>query len=306
MNPPRFSIVLACYNQRDFVRQAVESAIAQSHPSKEIIAVDDGSRDETPRILDEYSSAIRVVKLPKNQGPLIARNQGCALATGEYLVFLDGDDVLMPWTLAVYDRLIDAHHPKIIVGRRCYFQGEVPEAAAQDRASRIDYVNYEYWLQKDRMLAFGASNLVIHRQAFEDAGGWSPGIFHLDVTDLLLKLGLAGTTLAVVSPDTVWYRRHTGSVTRDVRGMLDCARVLLKKEKAGEYPGGSRHKIDRAVCLGGPTLFWMRRAIRAGLVKEVVRMVGTAWFVVFAAIYRRLLASTKGRRAEQSVDLPGY
>ena len=118
MRPPRFSIVIACYNQRHFVQAAVESAISQPHPSKEVIAVDDASSDGTPEVLDGFGDSIRLVKFAKNQGALAARNHGSSLATGEYLVFLDGDDVLMPWTLQVYERLIAAQSPKIILGRR--------------------------------------------------------------------------------------------------------------------------------------------------------------------------------------------
>jgi len=88
--------------------------------------LDDGSSDGTPEVLDVFGNSIRLVKFAKNLGPLAARNHGSSLATGEYLVFLEGDDVLMPWTLQVYERLIATLRPKIILGQRFYFQGEVP------------------------------------------------------------------------------------------------------------------------------------------------------------------------------------
>lgn len=303
MSSPRFSIVIACYNQRHFVQEAVESALSQAHPSTEIIAVDDASSDGTSEILEKYGNAIRLVKLAKNQGPLAARNHGSSLATGEYLVFLDGDDVLMPWTLQVYERLIAAHSPKIILGRRFYFEGEVPRETAKNVPEKIDYVNYSNWFQKDRMVAFGASNLVIHRATFWKVAGWSPGLFHLDVTDLLLKLGLSGNALVVLAPATVWYRRHSGSVTRDVRGMLECARDLLKKEKAGEYPGGRKYFFSRAVCLGGPILFWSRRAVKRGYLVDALKMATSAWLIIFAAIVQRFIAITRGQCPAQSLEL---
>ena len=119
--------MIACYNQEGFVREAVESAMSQAHPSKEIIVVDDGSRDGTQEVLNSFGASIILAKLPKNCGVYAARNHGASLASGEYLVFLDGDDVLMPWALDVYDRIITARCPEFILGRAAICHGKVPE-----------------------------------------------------------------------------------------------------------------------------------------------------------------------------------
>lgn len=303
MSELRFSIVIACYNQEGFVRQAVESALSQEHPSKEIIVVDDGSRDGTADVLNTFGASIILARLPINRGADAARNHGASLASGEYLVFLDGDDVLMPWTLQVYERLIAAESPKIILGRRLNFQGEVPRAAAEDFPNRIDFVNYACWFQKNRTVIFGASSFVVYRQTFWDAGGWSPGVFHLDMTDLLLKLGLSGKVLVIVFPNTVWYRIHSANVTHSVALILRCAQVLLKKERAGEYPGGRKYLFARSTCLGGPMLSWILVALGKGIYLEAIKLAGSAWFTILGAIVRRFIAVCRGRRPVQSVEL---
>lgn len=303
MKELRFSIVIACFNQEGFVKAAVESALSQEYASKEVIVVDDGSRDGTADVLNTFSASIIPARLRKNRGADAARNYGASLARGEYLVFLDGDDVLMPWTLQVYDRLIAAERPKIILGRRLKFQGEVPRAASEGLPSKIDFVDYEHWLQKDRMVSFGASSFVVHSQTFWDAGGWSPGVFHLDMTDLLLKLGLSGKVVVILAPDTVWYRIHSTNVTHSVAQILRCARVLLKKERAGEYPGGRRYSFARSTCLGGPMLSWIVIAVGKGLYKEAIKLAGSGWFTILSAIVRRFMALCRGRRPVQSVGL---
>jgi glycosyltransferase involved in cell wall biosynthesis len=268
-----------------------------------VIVVDDASSDGTPEVLAAFGNTIRLVQFAENQGANAARNHGASLATGEYLVFLDGDDALMPCALQVYERLVAAYSPKIILGQRFYFRGDVPTAASAEVPRRIDFVNYPRWFERDRMVAVGASTSVINRTAFWDVGGWSPGIFHLDIVDLLVKLGLSGTTLLILAPKTVWYRIHSANVTHAAPAFLRCAHAVLEKERAGGYPGGRKHLFARSACLGGPILYWIRRGVRAGLYSEALKLAGPAWFTIAAAFVRRVLARCSGRRPAQTVAL---
>jgi len=89
------SIVIPCYNSARFLRAAIDSALAQDYKPIEIIAVDDGSTDETHEILESYGSAIEVVT-QANAGVSAARNKGFSVAKGDVIVLLDSDDVLLP------------------------------------------------------------------------------------------------------------------------------------------------------------------------------------------------------------------
>ncbi len=102
MGMTSFSIIITSHNQANFIRDAVDSALAQLHGPKEIIVVDDASSDESQAILAEYSNTIRLIKLQNNVGAGSARNVGIEAAHGDFLVFLDGDDVLLPWALDAY------------------------------------------------------------------------------------------------------------------------------------------------------------------------------------------------------------
>jgi hypothetical protein len=98
MNSPLISCVVIAYNYEKYVRNAVDSVLAQTgfKPDDiEIIAVDDGSTDGTPSILASYGDRIRVIR-QKNQGPVIAMAAGMAAARGKYLAFLDADDEWLP------------------------------------------------------------------------------------------------------------------------------------------------------------------------------------------------------------------
>src|SRR5215204_1671374 len=96
---PLVSVVIPCYKQAHFLGEAIESVLAQSYPNFEIIVVDDGSPDNTSEVAASYPR-VRLVR-QENQGLSAARNSGLSRSEGEYVVFLDADDRLLPGALQV-------------------------------------------------------------------------------------------------------------------------------------------------------------------------------------------------------------
>jgi len=97
---PRFSIVIPTYNRATSVSHTLSGCFAQTFENFEIIVVDDGSSDNTLEVLDTIQDSRLVVVSQKNAGPAAARNAGMDAACGEYIAFLDSDDVWYPDYLA--------------------------------------------------------------------------------------------------------------------------------------------------------------------------------------------------------------
>jgi len=97
--PSLVSVVIPVWNGERFLRQCLDSVLAQEHRPLEIIVVDDGSTDGSARIAAGYASAVRVLR-QENRGPAAARNAGLDAATGEYIAFNDCDDLWQPGKLA--------------------------------------------------------------------------------------------------------------------------------------------------------------------------------------------------------------
>lgn len=94
---PTVSIIMATYNQADFIEKSVRSVLSQTFADYELIVVNDGSTDETDRIFKEKIKSEKIIYcFQANKGAASARNKGLSLATGEYVVFLDSDDLLYP------------------------------------------------------------------------------------------------------------------------------------------------------------------------------------------------------------------
>lgn len=91
----RVSVIVPTYNRADCVGRAIDSILAQTVPCAELIVVDDGSTDETPTVLQRYGSKLWVLRQP-NLGPGAARHRGLAAATGDWVAFLDSDDLWHP------------------------------------------------------------------------------------------------------------------------------------------------------------------------------------------------------------------
>jgi glycosyltransferase involved in cell wall biosynthesis len=104
---PRFSVVIPVYNCARYVGETIQSVIDQRRPALEIIVVDDGSSDETAAVVQRYSDRVSLVYVyQQNQGPSAARNRGVALARGDWIAFLDADDLWRPDKLETLRRHI--------------------------------------------------------------------------------------------------------------------------------------------------------------------------------------------------------
>jgi glycosyltransferase involved in cell wall biosynthesis len=90
---PLVTVVIPCFNYAQYLAEAVDSALGQRYPRIEVVVVDDGSTDDTLAVLEAYGESIRVLTQERG-GPARARNRGAAVARGEFIVFLDADDVL--------------------------------------------------------------------------------------------------------------------------------------------------------------------------------------------------------------------
>jgi glycosyltransferase involved in cell wall biosynthesis len=253
-------------------------------------------------VLEEYRDAVQLHLLPSNHGPLGARNHGAAQASGQYLVFLDGDDVFMPWALDVYERILAERKPPLLLGRTRWFDGPIPTVKAEDVPHQIQFVEYKALFRKDRGVGLSASTFIVDRLAFWNVGGWSEGIFQLDLTDICAKLGVVPTVL-ICSPTTVFYRVHKGNSIHSVPPFIKNLYRLLGKERAGEYPGGQEYRADRRAWFGGSIAFWVMRARRAGLYTDAAKLMLTQWAMVLASVVRRATAVIRGRRPIETMEL---
>lgn len=300
---PRFSVIITFHNQREFIKDALESALSQQHANYEIIVVDDASSDGSPEILQEYRDTAQVLCLKKNVGACGARNRGSEAARGEYLVFLDGDDAFLPWALEVYDRIVEGKNPRLILGTMRWFSETMEALQAGEKPPEIAVVEYGDYLRRDRGYGHSASAMVVARETFEEVHGWLEGFFPLEDVELAMRLGTSGRTVQIVEPQTIWHRAHASNSINNVLSFMPAMRDLLRREREGVYPGGAGRRFERRGLIGGIATHWIKRALKSGLRIEAAALWARSAGMISAALVRKIAVKLYGRQPVQKIPM---
>jgi hypothetical protein len=203
-------------------------------------------------------------------------------------VFLDGDDALLPWALDVYERIVQAKEPKMILGSMRWFEGTMAGLQSGDAPQEITIVDYHDYFQRDRGFGHSASAMVIARQAFEEVHGWLESFFPLEDVELALRLGTAGQTIQIVGPPTIWHRSHSSNSVNNVLSFIPRMEDLLRRERQGFYPGGPTRSFERRALIGGVAAHWVKRAAMSGLRKPAIKLLVHSSLMLSAAMARKI------------------
>jgi len=222
---PLVSVVIATYNQARYVAAAIESALSQTLRDFEIVVVDDGSTDNTWAVLDRYGVAIRVVREP-NAGQAVARNRGVAESRGEFIAFLDGDDIWLPEKL---DRQVNAIRQQPGAGF-CACGYYIADEELRSLGSKWPAPAGNQ-LQSDLLLGnrIGPpTTVIVKRDQFELVSGFDPALSYCCDWDLWIRLAQVTGFCAVNEILAAW-RQHGGNLSRDIRSLEHDSVRLLKK-----------------------------------------------------------------------------
>lgn len=136
---PKVSILIPAYNAERFVGAALQSALNQTWPNTEILLVDDGSKDQTLAVARRYESAKVKIICQENQGAAAARNTALRQAQGDFLQYIDADDLLSPDKIREQVLLLQESNGYLSVSSAIYFyDGDDPDSGLLERSGAID------------------------------------------------------------------------------------------------------------------------------------------------------------------------
>jgi GT2 family glycosyltransferase len=264
---PLFSVIIPTFERVGLLDRSLNSVFAQRFTDFETIVVDDGSTDGTAEYLKVLDQRINVLGQP-NQGPGCARNLGARHARGDYLAFLDSDDLWFPWTLETYRDVVECYRePAFIAGKPLRFSNENGLGGIACSALRAEAFA-DYLASGDEWRWWSASSFVIRRDAFMEVGGFTDEWINGEDADLALRLGVAPGFIQIVTPVTFAYREHAASAKKDVNRTFAGATWKVRTEQAGRYPGGRTRASERRRILTRHTRPVTLQCLRLGLRRE--------------------------------------
>lgn len=223
---PKVSVIIPAYNAEDFIREAVDSALAQTHRDIEVIVVDDSSTDDTPLILKGYGDRI-LVHRQANTGVAGARNTGARLSTGEWVAFLDADDV---WRPAKLERQLAISTSAVSYTNRFNFgaRGALPEVQSEVTPLLAGDV-FVPLLARGNFIT--VSSVMMKREVFDELGGFYHQPGGCEDWDLWLRAA-EHHEFSVAPEPLVGYRFHATSMSRNYRAMAPARRSVVSRALA--------------------------------------------------------------------------
>jgi glycosyltransferase involved in cell wall biosynthesis len=207
--PPLVSILIPAYNAERWIADTIRSALAQTWPRKEIIIVDDGSDDQTLAIARQFASKNVSVVTQENQGASTARNRALALSQGEFIQWLDADDVLSPDKIAKQIEASNRHNSKrtLLSCAWAYFYHRLDRANFTPTSLWCDLSPVEWLIRKmGQNLHMPPATWLVTRELTGAAGPWDQRLSLDDDGEYFCRVILASNAIRFVPEAKVFYR----------------------------------------------------------------------------------------------------
>ena len=224
------------------MRDAIESVLRQEFDDYEIILVDDASTDGSADVIREYADRATIVIREQNGGEMAARNSAIEVARGEYICFLDSDDLWFLWTLQTFAEAIERHNRPTVVSGNVFAFSDQSQVNAVQSDPYVDTVKSCYFTGTRCTAAMSAA---ISRAAIEQVGRFLDLRIVGPDSDLMFRIGDRPGLVQIESPYTIAYRQHSGSLMGNTPLMYQGARQWIDSESEGKYPGGAALRRDR-------------------------------------------------------------
>lgn len=225
MNGPLVSIIIPCFNQGQYLAEAIDSALVQAYRHFEIIVIDSGSTDQTPAVVHRYSDRIRSLSI-ENLGVSRARNAGISTSRGELIALLDADDRWLPDKLAhQVPRLLGSPDVAMLFSsyRSFWPEEKTTTTFVVDgwRPTLHDQLRFNF---------VNSQSAIFRRSIIEAVGGFDETLERAEDWELWNRI-VAMAPIMGTSQVVAEYRRRAGTLSGDARLMLESKVRVLNKSR---------------------------------------------------------------------------
>jgi glycosyltransferase involved in cell wall biosynthesis len=234
------------YNAERYLREAIESILAQTYADFELLIIDDGSTDSSIAIIESYADPrIRLVRNGQNRGVVYTLNRGLALARGRFLARMDSDDIALPHRLERQTAVLEAHPETAVVASTIQQIDEngAPAGSWEEDVAALTSQAIQKMLVKGNCIAHPS---ILGRTSLLQRYGYSANMLHTEDYELWLRICGDGHTIEKISEPLLKYRSHAQSVTvasnrggygDTIKLLRSKAGFITKKIKARSWNG---------------------------------------------------------------------
>ncbi|MEX2597050.1 MAG: glycosyltransferase family 2 protein [Salibacteraceae bacterium] len=255
MSEPKISIITATYNNGEFLADTIRSVLGQTYTNWEWIAVDNGSIDETQKIFSTYKDdRINYIRLPSNLGVSGGRNRALMEASGEFICFLDGDDLLPSESLKSRAQVLITEVDVDFVDGSVYSFTHTPSELTLEHKPSFSGNPLNELLNLNPNVFFGSTWMYRRKPT---AYKFLDGMSHAE--DLLFYISISNNGLYSHTDGCVLhYRRHQRSAMKNLDGLYAGYKVLIREVNKLEFV-----RPDQVVLL--------KRKVRSIMIKSFLR-----------------------------------
>jgi glycosyltransferase involved in cell wall biosynthesis len=228
---PEVSVIMPVYNGEQFLAESVESVLRQTFKDFELICINDGSTDRSQDIIDSFSDSRLKSIVQKNAGPPHARNTGIKSSKGNYLAFLDCDDVWLPFSLEKRLNYLSCSNERFMVHSDAILINESGKNLAGSIRTRNGESPFSgkcfrrLFLEGSNMLT---SSVIIKKELFQHIGLFDESFFRAQDYDLWMRISYH-YPISFLNEPLVKYRVHSNNISNmTMLGEIHSARALLK------------------------------------------------------------------------------
>ncbi len=223
---PKVSIIIPAYNAIAYLPKTIESVLQQTFTDFEVLIVNDGSSDNILQWADDIADARIQVISQSNQGVSTARNTGIAHAKGEYVAFLDADDL---WDATKLEKQVSCLDNDHTIGLVYTWTLLIDQLGNPTGKSYIYYAEGDVWKQLVvRDFICNGSSPMVRRSCFEKAGLFDPNIAFGEDLDMWIRIA-AHYRFALIKEILTYYRRHPKNATTNREKLMHGLRQVTEK-----------------------------------------------------------------------------
>ena len=259
---PRVSVIIPAFNAEPFIRDTLDSVLAQTYPNLETVVSDDGSTDGTAAVVGTYGDRVKYVRGANSGGVSTPRNAGVRAASGSLLAFIDSDDIMGPGRIATEVRCF-ARHPNVGLVFSDY--GEFGDDKLQEHghfdscpmlreliaAAPVanDAVVLSPSTATELLLTenFGSSSPMVRRRVFDQVGGYDPHAKSSE--DFEFQFRAASVSSVGIVPRIQWHKRqHPQNMSANVERVLNWKIAVRNQILQQETVARRRRKLKRRIA----------------------------------------------------------